>query len=53
MKNNKVVTQNKLEDRILYINAKKMNIKKMQLTDVMIIDNYSENKTKMVLSRTV
>ena len=44
LSNDNIWIKNKLEDRILYINAKKMNIKKMQLTDVMIIDNYSENK---------
>ena len=44
LSNDNIWIKNKLEDRILYINAKKMNIKTMQLTDVMIIDNYSENK---------
>jgi len=36
--------KNKLENKTLYINAKEMNIKKMLLKDLMIIDNQIENQ---------
>ena len=36
--------KNQLNNKILYINAKEMNIKKMILTDVMIIDNNNDEQ---------
>ena len=39
LNNENIWIKNKLEDKILYINAKNINIKKMLLTDVMIVDN--------------
>ena len=44
LSNDNIWIKNKLNNKILYINAKNINIKKMLLTDIMIIDNTSDNQ---------
>ena len=44
LSNDNIWIKNKLEDKILYINAKNININKMLLTDIMIIDNTNNNQ---------
>ena len=42
--NDNIWIKNKLDNKVLYINAKNINIKKMLLTDIMIIDNSKNNQ---------
>ena len=44
LKDGDIWIKNQFEDKILYINADKINIKEMLLTEVMIIDNSINNK---------
>ena len=49
LSNDNIWIKNKIDNKVLYINAKNINIKKMILTDIMIIDN-SKNNQKLLFA---